>query len=202
MAFAGLGAAEVLRAIPDHSGARQLLSDAVTMAGRPGNDPQWPWPEPRLTYANAALAEVHLAAGQHLDDTRAAATGVRMLGWLLEVETRDGHLSTTPVGGWAAGEPRPGFDQQPIEAAAIADACARAWALTGEPRWSDGLRLAVGWFLGDNDAKVDLMDAETGGGSDGLGPSGCSENEGAESTLALLSTLQHGRHLPRQPDVH
>jgi hypothetical protein len=46
------------------------------------------------------------------------------------------------------------------------------------------------------------MDAETGGGSDGLGPSGCSENEGAESTLALLSTLQHGRQLPRQPDVH
>ena len=40
----------------------------------------------------------------------------------------DGHLSVTPVGGWATGEPRPGFDQQPIEVAALADACARACA--------------------------------------------------------------------------
>ena len=36
----------------------------------------------------------------------------------------------------------------------MADACARALALTGEP-WADGLHLAVGWFLGDNDAKVE-----------------------------------------------
>lgn len=36
----------------------------------------------------------------------------------------------------------------------------------------------------------------------GLGPMGCSENQGAESTLALLSTLQHGRNVPRQAYVH
>jgi hypothetical protein len=199
MAFAGLGAAEVLRAVPDHGGARHLLADAVVTVGRPGTDPEWPWPEPRLTYANAALAEVHLAAGQYLDDDRAAATGLRMLGWLLDVETWHGHLSTTPVGGWVTGEPRPGFDQQPIEAAAMADACGRAWALTGEQRWAHGLRMAIGWFLGDNDSKVELMDSDTGGGRDGLGPSGSNENEGAESTLALLSTLQHARNIPKQP---
>ena len=42
------------------------------------------------------------------------------------LETLGDHLSVTPVAGWGPGEPRPGFDQQPIEAAAIADACARA----------------------------------------------------------------------------
>jgi hypothetical protein len=190
MAFAGLGAAEVLSVLPDHVRARRLLADAVTTT-RTDIAADWPWPETRLTYANAVLAEVHLAAGQHLGDAAATDTGLRRLAWLLETETHDGHLSTTPVGGWAAGEPRPGFDQQPIEAAAIADACARAMALTGQPRWADGLRLAIDWFLGDNDAKTELVDAETGGGSDGLGPTGCSENQGAESTLAMLSTLQH-----------
>lgn len=193
MAFAGLGAAELLGVDPEHRGARQLLRDAATTVGGPRRSPDWPWPEPRLTYANAVLAEVHLAAGQRLDDQRAIDIGLRLLAWLLDIETRDGHLSPTPSRGWAPGEPRPGFDQQPIEAAAIADACARALAVTADPRWNDGLRLAIGWFLGDNDSTVELMDPETGGGSDGLGPTGCSRNQGAESTLALLSTLQHGR---------
>jgi hypothetical protein len=201
MAFAGLGAAEILSVTPDHNGARQLLADAVTTVGRANGDPGWPWPEPRLAYANAALAEVQLAAGHLLHDGRAAETGLRLLAWLLETETNDGHLSPTPVGGWARDEPRPGFDQQPIEAAAIADACARALALTGEQRWTEGLHMAIRWFLGDNDSKVELMNPETNGGSDGLGPTGCSENEGAESTLALLSTLQHGRHIPSQAHV-
>ncbi len=191
MAFAGLGAAEVLSVQPTHGGARHLLADAVTTIGPPRRDPDWPWPESRLGYANAALAEVHLAAGQYLADERARAHGLRLLGWLLGQETRDGHLSPTPVGGWGSGEPRPGFDQQPIEAAAIADACARAAALTGDEQWTHGLRAAVGWFLGDNDSKVELLDELTGGGHDGLDPTGRSANQGAESTLALISTLQY-----------
>jgi hypothetical protein len=191
MAFAGLGAAEVLSVIPDHKGARRMLEDAVTTVGRPMATPGWPWPETRLTYANAALAEVHLAAGQHLDDQRLVDSGLLLLGWLIDEETREGHLSTTPAGGWTVGEPRPGFDQQPIEAAAIADACARAHAITGDSVWAERLALAIGWFLGENDAKVELADWRTGGGSDGLHQTGCSNNQGAESTLALISSLQH-----------
>jgi hypothetical protein len=194
MAFAGLGAAEVLAVMPDNDQARRLLADAVTTVGRVDVSDDWPWPEPRLAYANAALAEVCLAAGQWLGDASATELGLRRLTWLLETETRDGHLSPTPVGGWAAGEPRPGFDQQPIEAAAIADACGRALAMTGEARWAAGLRLAIGWFLGDNDARTGLV-ADSGGGRDGLDPTGCSENQGAESTLAMLSTLQWARGL-------
>jgi hypothetical protein len=106
-----------------------------------------------------------------------------------------------PVNGWAPGEPRPGFDQQPIEVAAIADACARASHSDPSPQWTDGVRLAVEWFLGDNDAKVSMLDEETGGGADGLNPHGRSENQGAESTVALLSTLQHGQGLSRSPGV-
>ena len=202
MAFAGLGAAEVLGVDPEHQAARRLLADAATTVGRPGHAADWPWPEARLTYANAALAELHLAAGQRLGDPRAIEIGLRLLGWLLEVEVRDGHLSTTPAHGWARGEPRPAFDQQPIEAAAIADACVRAFSLTADARWSEGLRLAIGWFLGDNDSTVELIDPETGGASDGLGPTGRSLNQGAEATLALISTLQHGRNARLRTHVH
>jgi len=199
MACAGIGAAELLTAIPDHRAARQLLIDATTTVGPDRPSADWPWPMPRLAYANAVLAEVHLAAGAALRDPRATAIGERMLAWLIAQETFDGHLSVSPVGGWAPGEARPGFDQRPIEAASIADACVRAAAGSTDPRWTDGLHLAVGWFLGDNDVKVSMMDEETGGCADGLHPEGCSENQGAESTLALLSTLQHGRRLVEPP---
>jgi hypothetical protein len=96
----------------------------------------------------------------------------------------------TPAGGWAAGEPRPGFDQQAIEVATLADACARAFDLTGERRWADAVVLAGGWFTGLNDIGVALYDERTGGCCDGLEAHGRNENQGAESTLALISTMQ------------
>ena len=200
MAFAALGAAEVITAHPDHAGARHLLQDAATLL-RPGAPDaramaaDWPWPEPRLRYANAAWAEALMAAGWGLGDDRLVDDGIRLLGWLLESETADGHLSLTPVGGWGPGEPRPGYDQQPIEAAALADACTRAFVLTGDAQWVGAVGRAVSWFLGDNDAGVPMSDPDTGGGYDGLERGGRNDNQGAESTLALISTLQQGATL-------
>jgi hypothetical protein len=201
MAYAALGAALVLGAHPGHRGARDLLGAAATAIGRPRADPGWPWPEARLAYANAVLPEALIAAGVALEAPALVADGLALLGWLLDLQTRDGHLSVVPVGGWGPGERGPGFDQQPIEAAALADACAAAHAATGEERWRDGVALAAGWFLGDNDSATALPTAD-GGCCDGLRHDGRNENRGAESTLALVSTLQRARALrvdPRRP---
>lgn len=192
MAFAGLGAAEILSVHPAHQGAIDLLADAAKAIGgrEPGSD--WPWPEERLAYANAVFPEVLIAAGRHLHDAEAGSRGLELLDWLLTTETRSGHLSPTGSHGWGKGEPRPNFDQQPLEAAALADACARAFAVTGDERWRRGVDRAVGWFLGENDGGVPLYDPAAGGGYDGLLPHGPSENQGAESTLAFISALQQG----------
>jgi hypothetical protein len=198
-AFAALGAAEVLDRYPDHEGAQSLLKAVADAAGRPGDDPRWPWPEHRLSYSNAVLAEVLMVAGRYCHDDTLIADGLRMLEWLLRTETHSGHLSPTPAGGWRAPHPRPAFDQQPIEAAALTDACARAWALTGDPQWAAGIRRGAAWFTGDNDLRAQMVDAATGGGFDGLGRDGPSANQGAESTLALLSTLQQARALHGGP---
>ena len=195
MAFAALGAAEILSVLPEHRGARELIAAAATMIGGPEVGDGWLWPEPRLTYANAVLPEVLLAAGAALDAPSLVADGLRLLGWLLDVQTRDGHLSVVPVGGRGPADAVPGFDQQPIEVAALADACGRAFALTGEQRWADGIDLAVSWFLGTNDAGTPLYDPDSGGGCDGLERDGRNENQGAESTLALVSTMQQARRL-------
>ena len=191
MAFAGLGAAEILRCHPGDAAAAALLGDAATAVGAPGETPQWPWPQPDLTYANAALAEVVIAAGHLREDGPMLAAGLRMLTWLRDIQITDGRLSVVPASGWQRHGPRARHDQQPIEVAALADACATAAAVTGEPCWDAGVRLAGAWFLGDNDVGTPMWDPATGGGYDGLTPHGPNLNQGAESTLALISTLQH-----------
>ncbi|MEN3273261.1 MAG: hypothetical protein V7636_2022, partial [Actinomycetota bacterium] len=123
MAFAALGAAEILTVDPTHRRARALLGDAAAIIGRSGPDPDWLWPEARLTYANAALPEALIAAGQLLEQPQVLADGLAMLEWLVDRETVDGHLSVTPVGGASKGDASGRFDQQPIEVAALADAC-------------------------------------------------------------------------------
>lgn len=199
MAFAALGAAEVLTVDPDHGAARQLLTDYAGSIAAPSGDAAWPWPEPRLTYANAVLAEAMIAAGVALDDSTLLQRGLGLLAWLVDYETSDGHLSPTPVAGRGAGDARPGFDQQPIEVSTLADACARAATVDAGQIWPDGVRGAAAWFMGVNDAGQYMWDPETGGGFDGLHADGVNRNQGAESTLAVISTLQQARRFSTVP---
>jgi hypothetical protein len=195
MSFAALGAAELLAVEPRHHGARRLLADAVDVVGRPSADPAWTWPEARLSYANAVLAEALIAAGQRLDRPAVLEDGLGALRWLLARETCQGHLSPTGAAGAGPNDQPPMFDQQPIEAITMADACARAYAVTGDDVWRGGVTRCIDWFLGDNDVGVAVGDLARGAGYDGLEIAGVNRNEGTESTLALIMTLQHARHL-------
>ncbi len=199
MSFAALGAAEVLASDAENGPARKLITDYAVGLAAPNGDPDWPWPEPRLTYANAVLAEATIAAGTALESEALRRRGLDLLAWLLDYETADGHLSPTPVAGRGRDDSRPAFDQQPIEVASLADACARAAAVDSSPLWPAGVRAAAAWFQGDNDAGRLMWDPETGGGFDGLHADGVNRNQGAEATLAVISTLQHGRRFPPSP---
>jgi hypothetical protein len=198
MAFAALGATEVALHDPTHGPARALLVDALDAIG-PIPTGSWPWPEARLSYANATLAEAVIGAGAALDDAPALERGLAMLAWLLELETPLGHLSVTGIGGRGPGDVRPQFDQQPIEAAAMADACWRAFTVTGDHTWMRGVVAAASWFTGDNDTGVVMHDEASGGGYDGLQPVGVNLNQGAESTLAFISTMQRARSFAPSP---
>lgn len=193
-AFAVLGAADLLTRRPDADGARALLVVAVdVIPTRPTAG--WLWPEPRLRYANATLCEALIAGGTVLGRADLVDRGLALLGFLLRLETGPSGLSLTGSEGRGPEDEAPLWDQQPIEAAAFADACARASATTGEQLWRDGVAAAWAWFLGANDSGVAMYDSATGAGYDGLEPGGRNENRGAESTLAALSTLQHARAL-------
>jgi hypothetical protein len=201
MAFAALGAAEILDSHPGHHAALALLYRAHIAIGDPAADAGRPRPAPGLSYAGAAIAEAVIVSGHYLGNDRLLRKGLRMLEWLLATETRNGHLSVVSQQGRSPGEAalQPASDQRPAEVAALADACVRAATVTADDTWLSGVRMCVAWFLGDNDARVPLLDERTGGCSDGLTSAGRSRNQGAESTLAMIAVLQHGRRVAAGP---
>ena len=195
MGFAVLGAARILEVDESHDGARLLLESAAAMFDfHPnGHRKGWPWPEERLTYANAMIPEAIIECGNALGRDDLVDRGLGLLSWLVRTEMNGDHLSVTPVGGRGPGDAKPAFDQQPIEVSTLADAAATAARATGDHEWLEVVDTAVNWFLGNNDSGRSMIDLETGGGYDGLERDGVNVNQGAESTLAMISTMQHAR---------
>lgn len=194
VAYALLGAAEMATLDGSATLRRQIRVwlDQLPKAGKSREDDAWLWPEERLTYDNARLPEAMIQGGRALNDSELIARGMSLLEWLIEAETSrdDGHFSFTPVGGAGPHDPRPGFDQQPLEAWGMMDACSAAAAVNGG-RWLEEARKAADWFTGRNDINQSLVDMSTGAGFDGLTPTGPNRNQGAESTLAALAAATH-----------
>ncbi|AZZ53734.1 glycosyltransferase [Rathayibacter festucae] len=187
MTSAVLGAVEVLEAHPESAAAAQLVADGSALLHHAA-EADWPWPEPRLRYANGCLPEALLAAGAALGDPVLLARGFHQLAFLLALESGENGLSVCGVAGRGPGETGALFDQQPIEVAALAAACARALTIEEDPLWRDGLAACWAWFRGVNDSGTVMIDPVTGAGYDGLTPTGRNENRGAESTIAALHT--------------
>jgi glycosyltransferase involved in cell wall biosynthesis len=193
-AFALLGLDAYLRRFGGDSEARRARAQLFgRLAGSFAScaAPDWPWPEERLTYANALLPHALLVTGRELGAPDAVRTALAALDWLCRLQTDpQGHF--VPIGnrGWyARGGQRARFDQQPIEAQHMVEACVEAYQSTGDPKWLHEARRAFEWFLGRNDLQAALYDHETGGCRDGLSPEGASQNEGAESALAWQGAL-------------
>ena len=189
-AFAAVGACELL-AKGEHDGAEGLAKHALAQIGlpRPGT---WMWPEDQLTYANALLPHALISVGFVMNDAAALDRGLAMLHWLVDLCTSpDGHLSVCPSTGWTPTKLTYGGHQQPIEVSTLADAAAAAYKTTTDGYWLVVLQKCIRWFLGENDGKSSMIDPSSGGGYDALQPDGVNQNQGAESTLAMLSTVQH-----------
>lgn len=186
--YALLGAAEAIRA--GHIVDDMAAFIAATVAVFPESvNRKWPWPEQRLTYDNARIPQALIVAGHAIGDHETVDRGLALLDWLVEIETGRSGFSFTPVAGRGSGEIGPAFDQQPLEAWAMADACSAAAAVTGYSGWLHQVIEAGMWFHGRNDVGAILFDPLTGAGFDGLHRDGVNQNRGAESTLSALGAL-------------
>jgi hypothetical protein len=189
-----LGCAARLRADPTSTTADGARSLAVQFLARFQEGSVWPWPESRLTYENALPARALIVAGQTFRSQPMIDTGLRVLDWLIKIQTTtDGHLSPIGNGWWKQGGPKSRFDQQPIEATALLLAAESAYQVTGYDRHQMAMERAYAWFLGKNDLGVDVADPKRGAGYDALTPHGANTNQGAESTLMWLIAVEHIR---------
>ena len=151
----------------------------------------WPWCENVVTYANAKLPHALLMSGKWLNRGDIIDIGKESLQWLLDIQTGPGGmLSIIGTNGWyVRGGEKATYDQQPIEAHALIDACIEAYRVTREDHWLGDARKAFNWFLGDNDLRTPIYDFTTGGCKDGLHSDRVNENQGSESTLAYILSL-------------
>ncbi|MBE9535852.1 MAG: glycosyltransferase family 4 protein [Proteobacteria bacterium] len=151
----------------------------------------WPWCEEIVTYANAKIPHALILAGQWIPDPRMHKTGLTALEWLLEQQTPpEGHLSIIGNADWHNRDGSSAtFDQQPIEAMSLIEACAEAFRSTADMKWMEEAKRCLGWFLGQNDLGEQVCVLETGGCCDGIEAIGVNANQGAESTLSWLMSL-------------
>lgn len=159
----------------------------------------WRWFEPHMTYCNARLPQALFAAAALFPgETRYAQIGRESLDFLLRV-SRDGQGGYAPIGnaplttaGWfQRGDKRPPpFDQQPVDAGALVEACVLAFRATGEPRYAQAAHDAFGWYFGANVHGLSVYNPATGGVADALNRAGLNRNQGAESVLSIHMAWQ------------
>lgn len=152
----------------------------------------WRWFENIVTYANGRLSQALIAAGGYLNDEEMVSQGIESLNWLMDIQTdpQTGYLAPVGNSGWfSKGGQKAKYDQQPIEALCLIDACRQACQATGDERWKQKVDWAFSWFLGKNDKNHSLQDLVTGGCFDGLHRGGVNQNQGGEATLSWLDAL-------------
>ncbi len=158
---------------------------------------KWRWFEDTVTYDNGKMPQALIVSGYALKNDTMLKAGLRCLEWLVEIQTSaDGSFEAVGNRGWyTKGGNRARFDQQPIEAQSVLEACLRAYRVTGKKKWEESAWRCLEWFLGQNRMNIALYDYDTGGCCDGLTADGANRNQGAESTLAwLLALLQMYNH--------
>ena len=150
----------------------------------------WPWLESALNYANGQLPHALLLSGRRMQQPNMTEMGLRALRWLITIQTEEGHFAPIGNDGWyERGGSKARFDQQPIEANSMVEACVEAFNATRDQAWQNDAVMCFNWFLGHNDLNLPLYDPQTGGCRDGLMADGINQNEGAESSLAWLLSL-------------
>jgi hypothetical protein len=148
----------------------------------------WPWFESRMTYANAVLPHALFLAARRWPKEDFLEVAEATFAFLDRETTEHGLFYPIGNNGWYThGEDKARYDQQPVEAAMMADTALAAFDILGDEKYLATFHRAHAWFHGENNLRQPLVDVWCGACFDGLHPSGVNRNQGAESTLAYLS---------------
>jgi hypothetical protein len=196
MAFLVLGAEKMLARDTSNVCARDVIHRcaerfaALPLDG-PRDDKGWTWFEDVLSYDNARIPQALFALASLSGERKFASVAVAHLSWLCTTHTTPkGVFRPAGSEGFSLRfECRP-FDQQPLEAWAMIDACSAAMLFAPSDEWRDMAHRAYGWYLQRNDRGIAIADPTTGSCYDGLMAQGVNANTGAESVLSFSLAYQ------------
>ena len=174
---------------------RRLADDLCDAYEQTASD-DWRWFELGMTYCNARLPHALLvAAGVFPEEERYARIGAQSLDFLLQV-SRNGKGSYSPIGNqhltarpwFQRGEKRPPlFDQQPVDAGVLVEACAEAYKVHRPAALPPGGQRRL-WLVlrAGNVHSLPAYNPATGGSGRRHHPAwGSAGNQGAESVLSI-----------------
>jgi len=166
------------------------LADAHVQHFRDGSREDWPWFEDVVAYDNAVIPQSLFVAYEVTNDETYLNVAQTTLDFVLRMGDHGDRLSLVGNDGWHRRGSEPAkFDQQPIDACGLVEACKCAFRVTGQRSYLKYMRMAFDWFLGVNDTGQPLYNFKSGGCADGLAAHGVNLNQGAESTLCCLLAL-------------
>lgn len=165
----------------------EMLCDSLVDTYAQCRREDWRWFEDRMTYCSGILPLSLLTAREKLGKKQAFEVAVESLDFLLSATLRGGIFRPIGCRGWfeRGGAPAE-YDEQPVEACCTMLACLAALRATGDEKYRRAASLCYRWYLGENSARMPLIDPDTGGCFDGLVQNGYNGNQGAESIVCWM----------------
>jgi glycosyltransferase involved in cell wall biosynthesis len=173
---------------------RELLTKRLVELFRANTTDDCPWFETEIGHSSAWHPHALILSGRWSNQHDVMEIGLRSLRWFMRTQTKSDRFRAITAARTKEPVAFPAqFNQMPMEACAAVAACIEAFAASQDASWQKEARKAFEWFLGRNDLGESLYDPTTGGCCDALHVDRRNLNQGAESTLAFLLSLQEMR---------
>lgn len=165
----------------------KLLADRLLSIYRHESEPNWPWFESYLTYANSVLPEALLYAWEETGDQFYKMIAKESFDFLLSLTFNKTGIKVISNKSWLhKGHQPEEFGEQPIDVAYTVLALDHFYEVFGIDSYLEKSEIAFSWFLGNNHLSRIVYNPGTGGCYDGLERNHINLNQGAESTISYL----------------
>ncbi|MDR6844382.1 glycosyltransferase [Flavobacterium granuli] len=166
------------------------LADRMIQMYKHESKPNWNWFESYLTYGNSILPEAMLCAYLSTGDTNYKAVAKTSFDFLLSKIFNDKSIKVISNKGWMMEDNstkiRAIGGEQPIDIAYTILALNKFSKAFNDPEYTQKMKIAFSWFLGNNHLHQIIYNPCTGGCYDGLEDTYINLNQGAESTVSYL----------------
>jgi hypothetical protein len=148
------------------------LADKLVAAYTAHSDTEWKWFERGVFYDNGKLPGALFKAYEVAGQQSYLQTATQSLDFLLKISYHpplDCLVFPGNEGWWKRNKPWELFDQQPVEAGSMVEACVQAFKVTGKAKYKKAALMAWDWYQGRNLLRMSLVDEQTGASGTGCG---------------------------------